>query len=119
MNKMIKTLVPAAIALGMLASCAQPNLHPMDMSAAVQSAKTRADHEALAAHYEQAAQEAVSKIDEHKKLLEQYKTRGYLYGKQALNLQSHCEAIIRSYQQIANANSEMAKTHRQLAESAN
>ncbi|MEW6037173.1 MAG: hypothetical protein AB1648_02820 [Pseudomonadota bacterium] len=116
---MIKILLPVALTLGLLASCAQPNPHPMDMTAAVQSAKTRADHEALAAHYEQAAKDAAIKIDEHKQLLDQYKTRGYLYGKQALNFQSHCEAIIRSYQQIANDNSEMAKMHLQLAESAN
>ncbi len=115
MNNIIKNLLMVSLTLGLLASCAQPNPHPMDMTAAVQSAKSKADHEALAAHYEQAARDAEVKVEEHKKLLDQYKARSYLYGKQAGSLESHCEALKRSYQQVAAANAEMAKLHRQLA----
>ncbi len=111
----IKALLAVSLTLVLLASCAQPNPHPMDMTVAVHNAVTPADHEALAEHYEQAAKDAAVEVDEHRQLLEQYKRSGYLYGKQALTLQSHCEALIRSYQQVANANLEMAKIHRQMA----
>jgi hypothetical protein len=47
----------------------------MDMTQAVQSAKTRSDHDALAKHYEDAATEMRAETDEHKKLLAQYETR--------------------------------------------
>jgi RecB family exonuclease len=87
----------------------------MSMEAAVQSAKTSADHTALADHYQQAAQDLLAKVEEHKKLLSQYKARSYLYGKQGQNFQAHCEALIRSYKQAADANQEMAQLHRDIA----
>ena len=40
---------------------------PMDMTTAIQNTKTKADHEALATHYEQAAHDAEAKVEEHKK----------------------------------------------------
>lgn len=120
MNKNVNVfgmaIVLAAFAVGMLSGCAQPNPHPMDMTAAVQSAKVKADHEALAAHYEQFAKDAEAKVAEHEKLLDGYSAKGYLYGKQAATFKAHCEGLIRSYRQIAAANAEMAKMHRQMAE---
>ena len=87
----------------------------MDMTVAVQTAMSKADHEALAAHYEQAAKDAEVQVDEHKKLLAQYQAHSYLYGRQAQTFESHCEALIHSYEQVADANTKMAEMHRQLA----
>jgi hypothetical protein len=53
----------------------------------------------LAKHYEDAATEMRAKADEHKKLLAQYETRKSLYGKQAQSLISHCQGLIRIYEQ--------------------
>ncbi len=51
-------LIPLFLALGLLLpACAEMDTHPMDMSQAVQDAKTKADHEALAQHYEETAKE--------------------------------------------------------------
>ena len=50
-----KLLITLLLAFGLLAACAEKNPHPMDMSQAVQSAASKADHEALAEHYEEAA----------------------------------------------------------------
>lgn len=115
MNNTIKALFIAST-VGLLAGCAQPNPHPMDMTQAIQGAKTKADHETLATHYEQAAQEAEAKVAEHKKLLEQYRNHSYLYGRQAMTLEEHCESLINAYQKAADANTEMAKMHRQMSE---
>ena len=115
MNNITKALLTVFLTLGLLASCAQPNPHPMDMTAALQNARTSADHQALAEHYEQAAKDAEAKVAEHKQLLDQYKVHSYLYGKQAAYFQDHCLGLIRSYEQVAKANAEMAQMHRQMA----
>jgi len=109
-----KLLIPLFLTFGLLSSCAEMDPHPMDMSQAVQDAKTKADHEALAEHYEAAAKDMQLKVDEHKKLLNNYESRAYLYGKQAENLKGHCRRLINIYESAVEANMSMAKMHRQL-----
>jgi hypothetical protein len=114
----MKTKTSSALAvvvgLGLLSSCTI-NSHPMDMTQAVQTADTRSDHTALANHYENAAKEMQAKVDEHKKLLAQYEARKSLYGKQAQSLISHCQGLIRIYEQAAKENLGMAQSHREMA----
>jgi len=109
-----KLLITLFLALGLLAACAEMNPHPMDMNLAVQNAKTKADHEALAEHYEEAAKEMQLKVEEHKKLLSQYQSKSYLYGRQAEDFKAHCERLIDVYEKAAKENLEMAKMHRQM-----
>jgi len=111
--KTITSLALVAI-FALLGSCTI-NPHPMDMTQAVQSAKTRGDHESLARHYEDAAKEMRAKVDEHKKLLAQYEARKSLYGKQAQSLISHCQGLVRIYEQAAAENMSMVESHRQMA----
>lgn len=111
--KTIKYLTIVAV-FGLLVSCTI-NPMPMDMTQAVQSAKTRSDHESLANHYEGAAKEMQTKAEEHKKLLAQYEARKSFYGKQAQSLISHCQGLVRIYEQAAKENRGMAQSHRELA----
>jgi len=111
--KTITSLALLAI-FALLGSCTI-NPHSMDMTQAVQSAKTRTDHEALATHYEDSAKEMRAKAEEHKKLLAQYEARKSLYGKQAQSLISHCQGLIRIYEQAAKENLGMVEAHRQMA----
>lgn len=99
-----------------LDACTAKNPHPMDMTTAVGSAATSADHMALARHYEEAAADAQAKVAEHKKLLAQYKEKSYLYGKGIYNFEEHCDALIRIYQQAVDANLKMAEMHKKLAQ---
>lgn len=112
----MKTLTSLALValLGPLGSCTI-NPHPMDMTQAVQSAKTRGDHESLARHYEDAAKEMQAQAAEHKKMLAQYEGNKVLYGKQAQSLISHCQGLVRVYEQAALENRSMAESHRQMA----
>ena len=110
-----RTFLVVLTTLGLLASCAQMNPHPMDMTQAAQKARTGPDQNALAKRYEDAAKELQAKVQEHKKLLEEYESHGYYYGKQALDLQAHCKGLIRFYEQAAEANMNMAKIHRDMA----
>lgn len=114
----IQTFFSILTILGLLASCAQMNPQPMEMSQTVQNAKTRPDHNALAKRYEDTAKEMQEKVREHKKQLEEYEDHSYYYGKQAQDLQAHCQGLIRFYEQAAEANTSMAKSHRQLANEA-
>ena len=107
-------LITLLLTLGLLTGCSEMNPHPMDMTQAVQSATSKADHEALAKHYEEAAKELQLKADEHKKLLSQYHAKSYLYGKQAQSIENHCDVLIRAYEKVADANLNMAKMHRQM-----
>lgn len=99
---------------GLLVSCTM-NPHPMDMTQAVQSAKSPSDHEALAKHYEDAAKEMQAKAEEHRKSLAQYEARRNVYGKQGVSLISHCQGLVRIYEQAAAENRSMAESHRQMA----
>jgi endonuclease III len=89
--------------------------HRMDMTQALQSAKSRSDHEALARHYQEAAKEMQAKAEEHKKLLAHYQAKKDLYRKQAQDLINHCQGLIRVYEQAAADNLAMAKSHREIA----
>lgn len=112
----MKTITALALAatLGLLGSCTI-NPHSMDMTEAVQSAKTRGDHENLAKHYEDAAKDMQAKAAEHKKMLAHYEANKVLYGKQAQSLTSHCQGLVRVYEQAATENLSMAESHRLMA----
>ncbi len=111
-----RAFVAALTALGLLASCAQLNpYHPMDMTQAVQSAKTSADHEALAKHYEDTAKRMQAKVQESKKMLEQYETMSSHYGREAEDLKAHSQALISFYERAVEENMKMAESHRKMA----
>jgi hypothetical protein len=90
-------LSPAGIA-------AQPTDTP-EIRAAAQITTTPSDHEGVAKHYENVAVQVQVK----------YQNKSYLYGKQAQELQSHTEALIRDYEQTVTATIEEAATHRRMA----
>ena len=86
-----------------------------EIRAAAENAITPRDHEAVAKHYENAAAQALAKVKEQKELLEQYQNKSYLYGRQAQDLQSHTEALIRDYEHTVTATMQEATLHRQMA----
>ena len=86
-----------------------------EIRAAIQKATTPSDHEAVAKYYENAALQMQAKVQEEKELLEQYKNKSYLYGRQAQDLQSHTTALIRRHEQTVVADMQEAALHRQMA----
>jgi hypothetical protein len=105
----------AVLAVSVLLTACATDPHPMNMTQMIENAKTSADHEALAKHYEEAAKDMQAKVEEHKQWFVQYQTKSYLYGKQAEAMKNHCQSLISSYQQAAEANLKMAADHRQMA----
>ncbi len=89
-----------------------------DMTAKVQSAKTAADHEAIAKHYDEEAAEATKEAAAHRRMGEAYKgmsggTTGKGYGVSAMP--QHCETLAKAYDSEAEHYKGMAQTHRELA----
>ena len=78
----------------------------------IEAAKTKADHEGIAAYYEQEAKTAQAKSDEHLQQAAKYKKPGY--GNIATTLIQHCNYIAGKYKEIAHESLKMAKMHRDL-----
>ncbi len=86
----------------------------MAMPDMITSAKTSADHEKLAAHYEQEAKAARAKAEEHKKMADAYrKAGGPLIEK--LHFDQHCDALVRSYTATADEFEALAKAEHEAA----
>ena len=86
-----------------------------NIDSAVQSAKTKSDHESVATYYEDAAEEARVKASEQQALLEEYENKGYLYGRNAEDMKARASAAFHKYEKAAQASNKEAALHRQLA----
>lgn len=81
----------------------------------IEAATTRADHEALAVHYDKAAGEARATAAEHHRMANSY-GGAYATGRGGASMPAHCNAIARRYEEIAADYDAMAAVHRQTAQ---
>jgi type III secretory pathway component EscR len=80
------------------------------------TAKTAADHEALAAYYRKEAKEASANAEFHENMLQRWNAAP---GKQSFNaMKPHCQRLIDAYQEAAESYEALAKLHTQLAKEA-
>jgi hypothetical protein len=88
------------------------------LDAKIGGAKTAADHEAIAACYDDMAKDAQAKAAEHEKMAKAYSMSGV--GNQATktHFHQHCEALIRSYGAEAKEYTALATAHRDMAKKA-
>jgi hypothetical protein len=88
------------------------------LDAKISAAKTAADHDAIAACYDDMAKDAQAKVAEHEKMAKAYSMSSV--GNQATktHFHQHCEALIRSYGAEAKEYEALAKAHRDMAKSA-
>jgi hypothetical protein len=88
-----------------------------DVDKAIATAKTAADHEAIAAYFDKEAAEAQAKVDSHAKMGDAYKTLGgALIEKQ--HLDQHCERFTGSYARAAKEAKTLGAAHRAMAKQA-
>jgi len=73
------------------------------------------DHEALAKHYESLVEEAKVRLQENKKVLEEYEDHPYYYGRQGQDVRSHASANIREYEKTLKENLANVDVHRKMA----
>ena len=117
--KNLLMLFHAAIIGTALIGCAvtQPNaVHGTPMEEMIQSAKTRADHEAIAKHYDDEAKASQAKAEKHRKMSAAYRIMGTGKGTGTAGFVAHCDKLVTKYEELAKDNLELAKLHRQVAE---
>jgi len=113
------SLTASVLLIGVvLAGCASgPNNPSPEMVQRIESARTRGDHEALAATYAQDATGARAKAEEHRKMAAMYKGRA-VGGKGGVGMESHCNSIVTQYESLATEYDGLAAGHRQMAATA-
>ena len=109
--------IAAAVVLSLLTSCAQtgPLKNNDHTSMNTINTKTSGDHDRIARQYENAAREFFVKAEEHKKLLQHYEDKSYLYGRRGQDFQSHTEAILRKYTLAAEKAARHSAFHQHMA----
>jgi len=114
-RKTAQWLMLAVTLLAVIA--ASPTAMARDTEEMISSAQTRADHEALAVHYEQEAEAQRQKEEQHRRIRTAYE-QGGVYKAIKEGMIQHCNLLIRKYHELVEVNLEMAKMHRQLAAAA-
>jgi hypothetical protein len=118
MKTEIRKFVAAVSTLGLLASYAQAGplqVQKDNTSVAAQNARTFSDHDGIATRYENTARELLVKVEEHKKLLQHYEDKSYLYGRHGQDFQSHNGALLRKYKLAAEKSTTQAAFHQKIA----
>ena len=120
MKRVSALVVVMVLSLGavlLLQPSGLPAGEKMDMEKMISSAKTAADHEALAAEYETEAAAAKAEAAEHRKMAESYKKLGGA-ALEKLHLDQHCERLAKSYENAAMEYEALAKAEREMAKAA-
>ena len=101
----------ASLALTGLQAATSAQAKPdFEISSSIKSATTSADHEKIAAYFEQEATDLDSKSALHREMKKTYQGGGHLRGFNA-RMRAHCERLANLYKAAAIENREMAKSH--------
>ena len=113
MNEVWRAVLVVGL-LTLVGACSPIGKMTHDMDKAILGASTKADHEALAAHYEQEAKALQAKAVEHDIMAASYSKPGYAASPKA-DLPQHCRQLASRYREAARENLELARSHRELA----
>jgi hypothetical protein len=109
-------LVFAAATLPATQLLAQPAAVTDDnLGQAITSAKTPAEHEAIATYYEQEAAEAKKKADLHRRAAESYRKMNIA---KPVGMANMCDGVVGMWDKIAADASKLANDHREMAKKA-
>ena len=114
---MRSTSIATAVVLALLAGLTLAPSHghaKMDMEQMVTTARTAADHQNLAKHYEAEAAEARAKAEMHRKMAEAYRRMGGAIVSK-LHFDEHCDALVKSFLAEAEQYDALAKAHLETA----
>ena len=113
-RRIAATLLLSVIVAGCASGPAAP---PADLLQRIESARTQADHESIAAYYDQEAAAARASAATHRKMAASY--QGNVGGgRTATSMVAHCNAIVSSQEAIAAEFAGMAAAHRQMGQQA-
>jgi hypothetical protein len=94
-----------------------PTAPSPELTQRIESARTRADHEALAAYYQNEAAAALAAADKHRKMAKSYQAN-LQGGRGGTSMAAHCNALVQQYERIAAEYDGMAEGHQQSANDA-
>ncbi len=116
--KLSRRIASAFLLSVIVAGCASgPPAPTADLLQRIESARTQADHEALAATYDREASAARASAASHRKMATSY--QGMIGGGRGnASMPAHCNAIVRSQEAIATEYEGMAAAHRQMGQQA-
>ena len=80
----------------------------------IASAKTKADHESIAAEYDKQAEADKASGERHRKMAQAYTGAPWSKGPSGAGMVAHCKDLIANYDKAAKQNAEMAKMHRDM-----
>jgi len=115
MNRMI-TMFSAGVAAVMLSGSAWAADAAMVTPAQIEAAKTSADHEVIAASYDNEAARLEAMAKKHEAMARSY--RAAAAGSKGANpaaMSAHCNKLITQYKAAAQENRDLAAAHRQMA----
>ena len=86
----------------------------IDIGEEIESANTKADHEAIAAFYQEEAKRVDEDIARHKRMSAAYQKARHL-RQLGVRMRAHCDMLIKNYEDAAVEMREMARAHRDMA----
>ncbi len=117
MTRHLQTLTIAVMLAMPFATPARAESLPPGLTAqAIASAKTPADHQAIADAYTKEAANLRKLADAHRGMDSYYNEPGYLSAK--LGVKRHCRALVESYEAAAKDADALAQVHHEMAEAA-
>lgn len=109
-----RTALGLTVALALAGCASSPSSPPADVVQRIETAKTPADHEALAAYYTQEAIKAGDNAALHRKMAKSYQVQA-ASGRGGASMPAHCTALAQSFDGVAKQYDDMAAAHRQMA----
>lgn len=104
----------AAVALLATGCALAGKSKPHGIDEMIAGAKTAADHEAIAARYDDEAASARAKSEMHERMAVSYRNIGGR-GIAKAHMDAHCESLAKIYEQAAKENAALADGHREMA----
>jgi len=113
MNRFVAMMSAGTVAILLSggAVAAEPAVTP----AQIAGATTPADHEAMAAAYDNEATTLEAKAREHEQMAKAYSSAGNKKGMDSASMHAHCAKLAKQYSDAAAENRELAKQHRAMA----
>jgi len=86
-----------------------------NLAQSIANAKTAADHEAIAAYYDQEAADAKKKADLHRNVADTYQKLNIAKPVGMVNM---CKGLVKYWDKVADQAKDLAKAHRAMAKAA-
>ena len=109
----------AAVAQAPSTKAKPEQLSKQQLNTLISTAKTPAEHQRIASFYEANALDYRAQVQEHEAMILAYKSNSSISNdKNRASTISHCEYFVKSLNNLAAKNDELAKLHKEMAQEA-